>query len=33
MDQRGFPGFDDKIVSMYAHGMRTRGITGHLREL
>jgi putative transposase len=30
--QRRFPGFDDKIVSMYAHGMSTREITGHLRE-
>src|SRR5215212_9738473 len=32
-DQRRFPGFDDKIVSMYARGMSTREITGHLREL
>ena len=31
--QRRFPGFDDKIVSMYARGMSTRDITGHLREL
>jgi len=31
--QRRFPGFDDKIVSMYARGMSTREITGHLREL
>ena len=31
--QRRFPGFDDKIISMYAHGMSTREITGHLREL
>ena len=31
--QRGFPGFDDKIISMYARGMSTREITGHLREL
>jgi len=31
--QRRFPGFDDKIVSMYARGMTTREITGHLREL
>ena len=31
--QRRFPGFDDKIVSMYARGMGTREITGHLREL
>ncbi len=31
--QRRFPGFDDKIVSMYARGMSTREIKGHLREL
>ena len=31
--QRRFPGFDDKIVSMYARGMSTREITGHLRAL
>ena len=31
--QRRFAGFDDKIVSMYARGMSTREITGHLREL
>src|ERR671927_556797 len=31
--QRRFPGFDDKIVSMYAQGMSTREIQGHLREL
>jgi putative transposase len=31
--QRRFPGFDDKIVSMYARGMSTREIAGHLREL
>jgi putative transposase len=31
--QRRFPGFDDKVVSMYARGMSTREITGHLREL
>jgi putative transposase len=31
--QRRFPGFDDKIVSMYARGMSTREIQGHLREL
>jgi putative transposase len=30
---RRFPGFDDKIVSMYARGMSTREITGHLRDL
>ena len=31
--QRRFPGFDDKIISMYARGMSTREITGHLRDL
>ncbi len=31
--QRRFPGFDDKIVSMYARGMSTREIQGHLRAL
>ncbi|WP_029007244.1 IS256 family transposase [Azospirillum halopraeferens] len=31
--QRRFPGFDDKIVSMYARGMSVREIAGHLREL
>src|SRR5215208_2105236 len=31
--QRRFPGFDDKIVSMYARGMSTREIQGHLHEL
>src|ERR687893_1626234 len=31
--QRRFPGFDDKIVSMYARGMSTREIQGHLRDL
>jgi putative transposase len=30
---RRFPGFDDKIISMYARGMSTREITGHLRDL
>jgi len=28
-----FRGFDDKIVSMYARGMTTREIQGHLQEL
>lgn len=28
--QRRFPGFDDKIISMYARRMSTREITGHL---
>jgi putative transposase len=31
--QRRFPGFDAKVVSMYARGMSTREIQGHLREL
>src|SRR3712207_4868510 len=31
--QRRFPGFDGKVVSMYARGMSTREIQGHLREL
>src|SRR3546814_20298996 len=29
--QRRFPGFDDKIISMYARGMSTGEITVHLR--
>jgi putative transposase len=28
--QRRFPGFDEKIVSMYARGMTVREIQGHL---
>src|SRR5580700_10280858 len=31
--QRRFAGFDDKIVSMYARGMSTREIQGHLQEI
>jgi putative transposase len=31
--QRRFPGFDDKIISMYARGMTTREIQGHLQEM
>ncbi len=31
--QRRFPGFDDKLVSMYARGMSVRDIQDHLREL
>src|SRR5512144_827398 len=31
--QRRFPGCDEKIVSMYARGMSTREIQGHLRDL
>ena len=31
--QTRFSGFDDKIVSMYARGMTTREIEGHLQEI
>jgi putative transposase len=31
--QRRFTGFDDKILSMYARGMTTREIQGHLEEI
>ena len=31
--QRRFEGFDDKIVSMYARGMTTRDIQGHLFDI
>jgi len=31
--QRRLPGFDEKIVSMYARGMTVREIEGHLREI
>src|SRR5437899_2587918 len=31
--QRRFTGFDDKILSMYARGMSTREIQGHLHEI
>lgn len=31
--QRRFPGFDEKIVSMYARGMTVREIQGHLLDL
>src|SRR3712207_1689256 len=31
--QRRVPGFDAKIISMYARGMSVREIQGHLREL
>jgi len=31
--QRRFSGFDDKILSMYARGMTTREIQGHLQEI
>lgn len=30
--QSRYPGFDDKIISMYARGMTTREITEHLQE-
>lgn len=30
---RRFPGFADKIISMYARGMSTREIVGHVQEL
>ena len=31
--QRRFPGFDEKIVALYARGLSTRDIQAHLREL
>ena len=31
--QRRFPGFDAKIISMYARGMTVREIQGHLVEI
>ena len=31
--QRRFTGFDDKILSMYARGMTTRDIQGHLEKI
>ncbi len=31
--ERRFTGFDDKILSMYARGMTTRDIQGHLKEI
>jgi putative transposase len=31
--QTRFAGFDDKILSMYARGMTTRDIEGHLKEM
>jgi putative transposase len=31
--QTRFDGFDDKIISMYARGMSTRDIQGHLKEI
>ena len=32
-NQRRFPDFDEKIISMYARGMTVREIRGHLQEL
>ncbi len=31
--QRRLPGFDEKIISIYARGMSVREIVGHLRDL
>jgi transposase-like protein len=31
--QRDFKGFDEKILSMYARGLSTREIAGHLKEI
>lgn len=31
--QTRFKGFDEKILSMYARGMSTREIQGHLEEI
>ncbi len=31
--QTRFTGFDDKIISLYARGMSTREIQGHLEEI
>lgn len=31
--QRRFPGFDDKIIAMYARGMSTRDIQAHIEEI
>ena len=31
--QTRFTGFDDKIISIYARGMSTREIQGHLEEI
>src|SRR6202044_669135 len=31
--QTRFTGFDDKVISMYARGMSTREIAGHLQEI
>lgn len=31
--QRRLPGFDDKVLALYARGMTTRDIQGHLEEM
>lgn len=31
--QRRFPGFDEKIIALYAHGLSTRDIQAHVGEL
>jgi putative transposase len=31
--QRRLPGFDEKVIALYARGMTTREIQGHLHEL
>jgi len=31
--QRRFPGFDEKVIALYARGMTTREIQAHLKEL
>lgn len=31
--RRRFPGFDDRIISMYARSMSVREIQGHLLEI
>ena len=31
--QRRFPGFDDKIIALYARGMSTRDIQAHVAEI
>jgi len=31
--RRRFPGFDDKIIALYARGMSTRDIQAHVREI
>lgn len=31
--QRRFPGFNEKIIAMYARGMSTRDIQAHIEDL